>query len=112
MYIISVKAFADFDIPYDSELAVIENEVVVKELCSVLNDFCAGLDGCHQDVRLIKYLGDKEWVDKLANELNEKTKIDKSNIGYFIEKLVSVCDSECVYIYPNIFSAKWIMSLN
>ena len=111
MVIMRVKAFADFDIPYEIDLAVLEKKEVADEICKVLNGFCERLEGCHQDVKLMKYLAHKDWVDKLAKELRENTKIDKYQVNLFIENLISVCEENYVYIYPDIFSVKWIMNL-
>ena len=56
MFIISVTAYADFDIPYEVNVVALKNKEDADKLTMILNTFCAELSKKDEDVRLIKYL--------------------------------------------------------
>ena len=56
MHVLTVKAFADFDIPYSVNIAVMEDGSKLKTIAQILNNFCSRLPDKEIDVLLKKYL--------------------------------------------------------
>ncbi len=111
MFILKVRAFGDFDVSYDIDLAVFEEKEKSDESCKVLNEFCRSLDGCNQDIKLSKYLVHSNWVEKLKKALEENTEMCDSQISSLVQILVSLCKENSIYIYPDIFFVNTIMGI-
>lgn len=111
MAILKVRAYADFDVAYDINLATMESKEKLTEVCNILNKFCESFPECNQDVRLKKYLCHVNWVENLKYILVHGTKMDRKQVDGFVEKLKNICEQNYVYIYPNIFSVEEVMEL-
>ena len=111
MHVLTVKAFADFDIPYSVNMAVMEDGSKLKTIAQILNKFCSCLPDKNNDVLLKKYLVHKHWVEELRDDLTTETKVDKSNIDLLVENLLNICENNSVYIYDNIFATEEVPNL-
>ena len=101
--ILKMKAYGDFDEPYDINIAA-GNRDKVLGVCGILISFCELLPGCSQDVKLAKYLNDEEYVDRLMGMLIMLSCFSTQQAKMFIEKLRSLCDGPSVYVYKDTFS--------
>lgn len=103
MTILKMQAYGDFDVPYEIDVAV-GNEHRVHEMCKRLNDFCKLLPGCEQDVKLSKYLEDREYADKLAHTLVGSGMFSTRQAIEFVTRLRNLCQNSSVYVYEDTFT--------
>ena len=100
--ILKMRAWADFDMPYEIDIAAGDFDRVYK-FSRVLNTFCRQLPGCAQDVKLSKYLEDKEYAEQLMHQFIGFELLSTKQAITFVEKLKSLCKGHNVYVYENAF---------
>lgn len=111
MYVLTVKAFSDFDVPYTVTIAAMVDGNKINNIAETLNKFCGRLPDKDNDVRLKKYLSHANWVEELKNDLRTGTTIDNHNMDLLVNKLLGVCEHNYVYIYDNIFEVEKVVHL-
>ena len=105
MYILTVRAFADFDIPYNVNITAFESSVRVNALKDKLNELISNHPKVDCDIRISEILEDENF----KNEFIETCKfvllsaIPMSGITLFCEKCFEIFQKNYVYLNTNIF---------
>ena len=111
MFIISVTAYADFDIPYEVNVVALKNKEDADKLTMILNTFCAELSKKDEDVRLIKYLRNIYILKDLKDSIFKETQMNGIEINLLIDILISICEENYVYSYSDIFKVQNVKEL-
>lgn len=106
MYILKVKAFADFDIPYDINISVFGDLSTVEYLRDTLNKYISECSVVDQDILFSKLMENKEEADKFCGRVRFAFTgmLDYEALNSFVDTIFSICKNNCVYINTNIFS--------
>ena len=107
MYILTVKAFGDFDCPYESIVCCCADKHMVQNIRHALNRYCANHPKVDMDVKLSTDLKAAHSGVYLA--LCAAVSEDVADKIY--AKLEEICNSESVYIYDNIFEVQEILDI-
>ena len=107
MYILMVKAFGDFDCPYDIPVCCCADKHVAQRIRHTLNQYCAKHPKAEMDVKLIEDL--KDTNSGLHIALRETVSEDIADKIY--ANLEEICNSESVYIYDNIFEVQEVLDI-
>ena len=102
MKILEMKCYGDFDSVYTVNLGVGEDSRI-QQIEKVLNDFCATLPGCDNDVKLIEYLNSKNYTNTLLNSLVEVNCFSSQQALDFINSIIEKCKIHWVYVYSDTF---------
>ena len=113
MYILKIKAFADFDMSYDINLAVFSNSLQANYVRDALNDWVNKQDKVNQDVRFSEIVKDDDLhndfllvvTSALANWFN------RNQIASFVTNYFEVIRNNYVYLNTNIFSVENVQNL-
>ena len=113
MYILKVKAFADFDIPYDINIAVFSNSFQANYVRDELNNWIRNQSNINQDIRLIKILENNDIQNEflltitsaLANWYN------RNQIASFVTNFFEVIKNNYIYLNTSIFIVEEILDL-
>ena len=105
MTILKVKAFADFDAPYEINIGVGDNGRV-RNICEILNNFCKQLPSLDQDIKLSIYLDEIEYSNILIHRLIDSGHFTTRRAMNFVEELKEVCEHNWVYVNDNIFTVE------
>ena len=104
MFLLKVKAFADFDIPYYENLALFNSLTRVTYLRNILNSYVESCSELNSDTRFSKVLEDikrtQEVTALVSNALSGK------QLDSFMSVFIDVCFKNEVYINSNIFEVE------
>ncbi len=108
--ILKMKAWGDFDEPYDINVAAGDAQSV-SEICTTLNNYCSMLPGCGQDIRLSKYLEDDDYAERLVNMLTVFSRFSENQAIDFVAELNRLCNGINVCVYKDTFSVDNIIQI-
>ena len=110
MYILTVRAFADFDIPYEVYVGALKDKVRADCLKEKLNEWVNNQPNVNQDIRLSKILEDEslkyEFCDIFRFAL--VTAIPQEYIDIFVNICLKAIEDNYVYLNKNIFDVEEI----
>lgn len=109
MKILKMKAFGDFDSPYDINICAGEGNRIEK-IKEILNNFCKSLPGCEQDVSLSIYLADDHYFATLTAQLVNAGCFSDEKAKDFVTMVYNQCISS-VYVYKDTFEAELITEI-
>ncbi len=107
MYILMVKAFGDFDCPYDVPVCCCVEKHVVQNIRQALNNYCSKHPKVEMDVKLIEDF--KDFNSGLYAALCEVVSEDVADKIY--AKLEEICSGDSVLIYGDIFEVQEILDI-
>ena len=102
MFLITVRAYSDFDIPYDIPVIAVGNNKKLNEIIDTLNGFSKNHNQNGEDKKLSELLKDNLLYKELNESLNSK--IDEHDADIIIRKLTDVCKNNNVFVYDDIFN--------
>ena len=108
MYILTIKAFADFDIPYTVNLGAFNSYFRVNYLKDSLNEWVNKHPKVNSDIRILNILEDselkKEFVDTFKCAL--LSAVPQNEIDSFVEICLKVFTENYVYLNTGIFDVE------
>ena len=108
MYILTVKAFADFDIPYAVNLGIFNSYFRINYLKDSLNELVNKHPKVNSDTRISNILEDsmlkKEFIDTFRVVL--LSVIPQNEIDSFVEICLKVFTENYVYLNTGIFDVE------
>lgn len=107
MYILMVKAFGDFDCPYDVPVCCCSDKHVAQRISQALNNYCSKHPKVEMDVKLIEDF--KNFASGLYESLLEVASEDVADKIY--TKLEEICAGDSVLIYGDIFEVQEILNI-
>lgn len=108
--ILKMKAFGDFEVPYEIDVAAGDHDRVHK-ISEVLNNYCKTLPGCAQDVKLAMYLDNRDYADKLAHQFIGRGIFSTQQAIDFVEGLKHLCEGHYVYVYEDVFTVNNVVQV-
>ena len=103
MTILKMKAWGDFDVPYEVNVGAGDNGRI-RWICRILNEFCEQLPGCDKDIKLSVYLSELEYSNILVNRLVDAGQFTAEQAKGFVEKLENICADHWSYVYADMFT--------
>lgn len=107
MYILMVKAFGDFDCPYDIPVCCGADKHIMQRIRHALNNYCANHPKVGLDVKLIEDF--KDFNSGLYASLHEVVSEEIADKIY--AKLEEICSGDSVLIYGDIFEIQEILDI-
>ena len=110
MCILTVKAFADFDIPYNVNIGIFNSIIRVNALRDNLNEWVNHHPKVNNDIRISNILED----EKCKNEFIEICRsvlfsaVPMSDIFSFVETCFDIFEKNYVYLNTDIFGIEEI----
>lgn len=113
MYILKVKAFADFDIPYDINLAVFSDSLRANYIRDSLNDWVNKQPKVNQDVRFFNIVADDDIRNDFLLAITSALAnwFDRNQIASFVTNYFEVIRNNYVYLNNDIFKVEEIQDL-
>lgn len=101
MFLITVRAYSDFDIPYDIPVIAVSDDKKSNEIIDTLNGFSKNHNQNGKDKKLSELLKNNLLYKELSESLSSK--IDEHDAGIIIRKLTDICKNNNVFVYDDIF---------
>lgn len=104
MFLLKVKAFADFDIPYYENLALFNSLPRVTYLKNVLNSYVESCPELNSNIRFSKVLEDTKRTQELVSLVSNA--LSGVQLDSFMSVFIDICLKNYVYINSNIFEVE------
>ena len=110
MYILIVKAFADFDIPYSVNVGAFNSIVRVNVLRDNLNEWVNKHPKVNNDIRISDIFENDKYKDEFTEicRFALESAIPMSDIISFTETCFEIFEKNYVYLNSDIFSVEEI----
>lgn len=101
MFLITVRAYSDYDISYNIPVIVVGNDKKSNEIINILNSFSKNHNQNGKDKKLSEVLKDNLLYKELNDLLNQK--INKHD--------TDICKNNDVFVYDDIFNILEVVGL-
>lgn len=101
MFLITVRAYSEFDIPYDIPVIAVGNNKKSNEIIDTLNSFSKNHNQNGEDKKLSEVL-ENNLLHKELNELLSQ-KINEHDADVIVRRLTDICRNNAVFVYDDIF---------
>lgn len=104
MFLLKVKAFADFDIPYYENLVLFNSMPRVTYLKNILNSYVETCPELNSDIRFSKVLEDTKRTQEITALVSNA--LSGNQLNSFMSAFIDVCFKNYVYVNSNIFEVE------
>jgi len=104
MFLLKVKAFADFDIPYYENLALFNSLFRVTYLRDILNSYMESCSELNSDIKFSKIFEDAKRTQEITALIGNV--LSGSQLESFMNVFIDICSKNYVYINSNIFEVE------
>lgn len=109
MHVLTVRAFGDFDSPYEINVCASTNKELLNHVANTLNSACKNHPECNNDCPFIDILDTGKFKREIM--LNLTDKMSREQATNIIDIVYDICKHNSVYIYPEVFVVDTVLTI-